>query len=149
MQFYTLNKIVERAMKCFDQSKLVSSCSTTEDSVIADKTKDKIDWCMLPLLVRPYEGGQLPIKRAEKKCQQLESLALAVVKLIKERPLSKNLRIVDFCSGGGHLAILLAYLMPHLEVYLVENKPESLERALNRVQQLQLKNCRFFQGKTI
>ena len=136
-------------MNCFKNSQLVSSCSENASSVIDDKSNDRIDWDMLPLLVRPYEGGQLPIKRALKKCQQLENLALAVIKLVNERPPSKRLRIVDFCSGGGHLAILLAYLMPHLEVYLVENKPESLERALKRVQQLQLKNCRFFQGKII
>ncbi len=28
-------------------------------------------------------------------------------------------RIVDFCSGGGHLGIVLAYLMPTATVYLV------------------------------
>ena len=44
--------------------------------------------------------------------------------------------IVDFCSGGGHLGILLAYLIPKSRVYLVENKDESLRRAFERVQQL-------------
>ena len=47
--------------------------------------------------------------------------------------------------GGGHLAILLAYLLPEATVYLVENKEESLKRAIKRVQRLGLKNCRFFQ----
>ena len=28
-------------------------------------------------------------------------------------------RIVDFCSGGGHLGIVLAYLIPTATVYLV------------------------------
>ena len=43
------------------------------------------------------------------------------------------------------MAILLAYLLPEATVYLVENKEESLKRAIKRVQRLGLKNCRFFQ----
>ena len=45
--------------------------------------------------------------RLEKKCQQLENLASAVIGMAKPGDV-----IVDFCSGGGHLAILLAYLLP-------------------------------------
>ena len=43
---------------------------------------------------------------------------------------------MDFCSGGGHLAILLAYLLPQAKVVLVENKAESLRRAMERIQLL-------------
>ena len=136
-------------MKYFDNCRLISFGTSDVPVTVTEKPKYKIDWSTLPNLVRPYEGGQLPIKRAEKKCQQLENLAHAVIELVNKRDSSERLRVVDFCSGGGHLAILLAYLMPQLEVYLVENKPESLERALNRVQKLQLKNCRFFQGKAL
>ncbi len=75
-----------------------------------------------------------------KKCQQLESMALEVVEIYSEGDV-----IVDFCSGGGHLAILLAYLLPTSTVYLVENKEQSLRRAMQRVDSLGLKNCRFFQ----
>ena len=53
---------------------------------------------------------------------------------------------VDFCSGGGHLAILLAYLLPDATVFLVENKEQSLKRAIKRVQGLGMTNCRFYQG---
>ena len=53
---------------------------------------------------------------------------------------------VDFCSGGGHLAILLAYLLPDATVFLVENKEQSLKRAIDRVQGLAMTNCRFYQG---
>ena len=47
------------------------------------------------------------------------------------------------------MAILLAYLLPEATVYLVENKEESLKRAIKRVQRLGLKNCRFFQVSTV
>ena len=53
---------------------------------------------------------------------------------------------VDFCSGGGHLGILLAYLLPDATIFLVENKEQSLKRAIKRVQSLQMTNCRFYQG---
>ena len=45
---------------------------------------------------------------------QLENMAVAVLKLAKDGD-----RIVDFCSGGGHLGIVLAYLLPKSTVYLV------------------------------
>ena len=117
--------------------------------IVAEKLKYGIDWAVLPPLVSPLEGGKLPAKRAIKKCQQLENLALSVIHLVESRSPTDAITIVDFCSGGGHLGILLAYLLPQSIIYLVENKPESLERAINRVQLLQLKNCRFFQGNVL
>ena len=42
--------------------------------------------------------------------------------------------VVDFCSGGGHLGILVAHLLPGATVCLVENKEESLRRAVERVE---------------
>ena len=117
--------------------------------IIADKLKYGIDWAVIPPLVSPLEGGKLPAKRAIKKCQQLENLALSVIHLVESRSKTDAIKIVDFCSGGGHLGILLAYLLPKSIIYLVENKPESLERAIRRVQQLQLENCRFFQGNIL
>ena len=117
--------------------------------IIADKLKYGIDWAVIPPLVSPLEGGKLPAKRAIKKCQQLENLALSVIHLVESRSKTDTIKIVDFCSGGGHLGILLAYLLPKSIIYLVENKPESLERAIRRVQQLQMKNCRFFQGNIL
>lgn len=100
----------------------------------------KIDWDSLPELVHPL-GGELPQDRLEKKCQQLENLASAVLSIAQPGQV-----LVDFCSGGGHLAILLAYLLPQVTVYLVENKQQSLLRAIKRVQALGLENCRFYQG---
>ena len=81
-----------------------------------DYTSAKIDWNALPELVHPL-GGQLPPERLDKKCQQLENLTAAVKAMARPGQV-----IVDFCSGGGHLAIVLAYLLPEAIVYLVENK---------------------------
>ncbi|CAG7826822.1 unnamed protein product, partial [Allacma fusca] len=115
--------------------------------------EDKIppfDWDSLPHLVHP-EGGQLPVSRVEKKSQQLSNLALMVLKVFHDNyeakfsSTGKKVTIVDFCSGGGHLGILLAYILPQCEVVLVENKEESLRRAENRVKVLGLPNISFFQ----
>lgn len=51
-----------------------------------------------------------------------------------------NATIVDFCAGGGHLGIVVAYLRPDCKVVLVENKEESIERACKRVADLGLSN---------
>jgi len=59
------------------------------------------------------------------------ALPLVGLNVIGRRP-----RVVDFCSGGGHLAILLAHLMPEADVYLVENKEDSLRRAAARIREL-------------
>lgn len=48
--------------------------------------------------------------------------------------------VVDFCCGSGHLGIVIAYLVPSLTVILVDNKEESLRRAKERVEKLNLKN---------
>ena len=81
-----------------------------------DSSPAKIDWNALPELVHPL-GGQLPPERLDKKCQQLENLTAAVIGMARPGQI-----IVDFCSGGGHLGIVLAYLLPEVIVYLVENK---------------------------
>lgn len=82
----------------------------------------------------------LPQQRLLRKRQQLENLANAVVSMA-----CKGNRIIDFCSGTGHLGILLALQLPHCTVILMENKAISLERAKKRAQELNLSNCRFYQ----
>ncbi len=55
-----------------------------------------------------------------------------------DRDESGGLVLVDFCSGGGHLGIVLAHLLKdeNATVCLVENKEESLRRAHRRVKLL-------------
>lgn len=85
-------------------------------------------------------GGQLPTKRIDRKKAQLECLANEVIALSRPGDV-----IVDFCSGTGHLGILLAYLLPNCTIYLLENKEESQQLAMNRVNKLGLNNVVYFQ----
>ena len=53
--------------------------------------------------------------------------------------------IVDFCSGGGHLGLLVSHLAPGARVHMVENKEESLARARARGIDMGLTNVWFYQ----
>ncbi|XP_003701560.1 glutathione S-transferase, C-terminal domain containing [Megachile rotundata] len=98
-----------------------------------------LDWSSIPYDATP-EGGSLPSTRLKKKHEQLENMCKPVIKLAKAGDV-----IVDFCSGSGHLGILIAYLLPYCTVILLENKEESLNRAKERVKKLGLTNVRFYQ----
>eukprot|EP01126_Amoeba_proteus_P044485 TRINITY_DN4944_c0_g2_i14.p2 TRINITY_DN4944_c0_g2~~TRINITY_DN4944_c0_g2_i14.p2 ORF type:complete len:222 (-),score=47.13 TRINITY_DN4944_c0_g2_i14:131-796(-) len=54
--------------------------------------------------------------------------------------------IVDFCCGGGHLAILLAYLYPKCKVIMVDKNDVSLAYAVSRIESLGLDNVSVFYG---
>lgn len=115
---------------------------TSKPIIIASESNDlntSIDWETVPFAALP-DGGNLPEKRLQRKKDQLNGLASEIIKIARNRDC-----IVDFCSGAGHLGILLAYLLPSCKIYLLENKEESLMRAKQRVQQLQLTNVQFFQ----
>ncbi|XP_075153872.1 glutathione S-transferase C-terminal domain-containing protein homolog [Haematobia irritans] len=86
-------------------------------------------------------SSALPLKRLERKREQLQNLANAVASLSVPGD-----RIVDFCSGTGHLGILLALQLPQCTVILLENKPFSLQKAKERAMDLKLKNLRFYQS---
>lgn len=98
-----------------------------------------LDWSIVPFDATP-EGGSLPPARLQRKQEQLQNLCKPVLKLAK----TGNI-IVDFCSGSGHLGILIAYLLPDCTIILLENKEESLNRAKKRVQRLKLTNVKFCQ----
>ncbi|BFZ24480.1 hypothetical protein BsWGS_27519 [Bradybaena similaris] len=98
-----------------------------------------VPWDHLPAGVHPKEGD-VPQSRMDRKCQQLENLVTAVQAVHKSGSI-----LVDFCSGGGHLGILMAYLLPECQVYLVENKEESLLKACSRLESLGLTNVIMYQ----
>ncbi|XP_035180872.1 glutathione S-transferase C-terminal domain-containing protein isoform X2 [Oxyura jamaicensis] len=99
-----------------------------------------IDWTNLPSAVSPGEG-KMSSDRALRKQQQLNNLVAAVTKLVKPGDV-----IVDFCSGGGHVGIVLAYMLPSCQVVLIENKELSLIRAKDRSDELGLNNISFIQA---
>lgn len=110
-----------------------------ELNVTTNEIDLSINWNEIPDGANP-SAGHLPDERMLRKSQQLENLALAVQNIAKEGDL-----IVDFCSGSGHLGILLAHILPKCTVILLENKEQSLLRARTRVQDMGLKNVLFFQ----
>lgn len=110
-----------------------------ELSMSTNKFDFRINWNEIPDGANP-NAGHLPDARMLRKSQQLENLASAVQNIAKEGDL-----IVDFCSGSGHLGILLAHLLPKCTVILLENKEQSLLRARTRVHAMDLKNVLFFQ----
>ncbi|XP_077332794.1 glutathione S-transferase C-terminal domain-containing protein [Lithobates pipiens] len=99
-----------------------------------------IDWESLPAAVSPAQGN-LPSGRAVRKQQQLNNLLSVVKNMAKPGDI-----IVDFCSGGGHVGIVLAYMLPLCQVVLIENKEESLIRAKERSDGLGLSNIWFIQA---
>ncbi|XP_075277509.1 glutathione S-transferase C-terminal domain-containing protein isoform X2 [Opisthocomus hoazin] len=99
-----------------------------------------LDWTNLPSAVSPGEG-KMSRDRALRKQQQLNNLVAVVTKLAKPGDV-----IVDFCSGGGHVGIVLAYMMPSCQVVLIENKELSLARAKDRSDELGLNNVWFIQA---
>lgn len=132
---FTKQEDVEISLKKINKIKLKIS---SEDSSPGQKLI--FDWNNLPHSVLP-EGGDLPEKRLQRKKEQLESLAKEVIAIANDGDV-----IVDFCSGAGHLGLLLAYKLPRCKIILLENKEESLTRAKNRAVILKLKNVSYFQS---
>ncbi|KAM5159513.1 glutathione S-transferase C-terminal domain-containing protein [Callospermophilus lateralis] len=99
-----------------------------------------LDWNGLPAAVSPKEG-KMSSDRALRKQQQLNNLVYVVIKQAKPGD-----RIVDFCSGGGHVGIVLAHILPSCQVILIENKEISLIRAKKRSDDLGLSNIWFIQA---
>ena len=99
-----------------------------------------VDWDGMSDLLKPQRHSQNNIP----KMQQLQSM-LGGVRLCVKRAKSalspdSAIRIVDFCSGGGHLGIFIAHNFPGCEVILVETKWGSLRFAKERIDELGLEN---------
>ena len=82
----------------------------------------------------------------ERKCQQLENFIFLIKSLVSREKFPENATIVDFCSGGGHLGILVAYFYPKFKIILIDNKEESLANALKRIKELDLKNISIYKA---
>ena len=49
-------------------------------------------------------------------------------------------RIVDFCAGGGHFGLAVGAEFPSSQVFIVDYKAESLERAQKRISKGNMQN---------
>ena len=110
---FTRQHEIDRVLGLVEGLGLQLFTSTSDTTPIPGNPVDQIGWSSLPPDVHPM-GGELPPDRAEKKCQQLENMAAAILDLCKDGD-----TVVDFCSGGGHLGILVAFLKPSVTVVLV------------------------------
>jgi hypothetical protein len=135
-RIYTKQKDITNSLRIINNNhiEIVNSLYPFGDEI-------PFDWSKIPSEANPMSGA-LPENRAYRKCDQLENLAKAVIKLVG----AKQCRIVDFCSGSGHLGILLAHLLPNSTVILVENKELSLVRAKERIVKMQLDNVIILQS---
>lgn len=134
-QFYTKQENIDA---CFEIINEMNIDLNWEDLTFGHDVD--FDWSAVPFDAQP-EGSQLPEKRLERKSQQLENLTKAVLKIAKH-----NDHIVDFCSGSGHLGLILAHSLPRCIIVLLENKEESLNRARERAIKLKLSNVVFCQS---
>ncbi|XP_077461123.1 glutathione S-transferase C-terminal domain-containing protein isoform X2 [Stigmatopora argus] len=99
-----------------------------------------LPWESLPDAIHPTEGKMSNIRTVRKR-QQLNNLVAMVTQLAKP-----GYVVVDFCSGTGHVGIVLAHALPQCQVLLIENKEESLIRAHLRSAELGLQNIGFIQA---
>ncbi|XP_025075828.1 glutathione S-transferase C-terminal domain-containing protein homolog [Pogonomyrmex barbatus] len=132
-RIYTRQEDIEHSLQLVEDMKISMQLD------IEPFGKMDLNWSDIPFDATP-EGGSLPPARLQRKQEQLQNLCKPVLKLAKA-----GNTIVDFCSGSGHLGILIAYLLPHCTIILLENKEESLNRAKKRVQKLKLTNVKFYQ----
>ncbi|XP_054745160.1 glutathione S-transferase C-terminal domain-containing protein homolog [Anastrepha obliqua] len=132
-RIFTEQSEVDAALNKLERLKLQFSSDTANTY-----DKNHIDWDVIE--PEHEKSSALPRERIIRKRQQLQNVANAVISLAKPGE-----RIVDFCSGTGHLGILLALELPKCVIILMENKAISLERAKLRATELGLKNCRFYQ----
>ncbi|XP_076642020.1 glutathione S-transferase, C-terminal domain containing [Halictus rubicundus] len=133
-RIFTRQEDVEQALEVFKSLNIDTMLDSEPFAVELN-----LNWSLVPFHATP-EGGSLPPTRLKRKQAQLQNMCKPVIKLAKEGDV-----IVDFCSGSGHLGILLAYLLPDCTIILLDNKEESLNRAKERVKKLSLTNVRFYQ----
>ncbi len=153
MRYFTKQNQIQAALEVLQTGGMLEPMEAGLGPEMRELMEPLVDWMGLPPLVRP-EG--VPESRREKKCDQLANLLQMVMFIYKQRrsgddghsepPHSEPpLKIVDFCAGGGHVGILVAWILPHCHVILVENKEESVRRAQERVEKLKLSNISVFQ----
>lgn len=87
-----------------------------EPCTVLLNSSTSLPWTDYPDCVLPSTHiGGVPDKRASRKLEQLENMVAAVMSIVQLRQ-KESYAIVDFCSGGGHLGIILAYLLPRCQV---------------------------------
>lgn len=93
-----------------------------------------VPWNFLPRQLDPAHGA-LNENRALRKRQQISNIIHYVSRLLRD-----DFKIVDFCGGGGHISLVLAWIFPKIHVTLLDKNEVSLALAQKRKQELGLTN---------
>eukprot|EP01122_Echinamoeba_exundans_P014809 TRINITY_DN6794_c0_g1_i1.p1 TRINITY_DN6794_c0_g1~~TRINITY_DN6794_c0_g1_i1.p1 ORF type:complete len:627 (-),score=65.28 TRINITY_DN6794_c0_g1_i1:8-1822(-) len=101
-----------------------------DDNDLLD-TEIVVPWDQLPAELDPASGGLNP-ERARKKRRQIDNLVRFARCILKD-----GSKVVDFCGGGGHLAIVFGWMFPHVEVHLVDRNAVHLALAQKRITKLE------------
>ncbi|KAL5262453.1 hypothetical protein ACHWQZ_G007997 [Mnemiopsis leidyi] len=121
-----------------DDSVLVKMEKISEDFVYHELDDTPVSWDSLNDLLKPQRNSA----NNTNKMHQLKSILAGVHLCVRELKLRNlpQIRIVDFCSGAGHLGIFLAHNFPDCQVMLIETKWGSLRYAKERIDKLGLTN---------
>ena len=134
--------------------------SSLARSFLSASSRSPVDWSRLPAMLVP--GTHMRSDRAQRKQHQLQNMIQAVRAVIQRLgPIDaassesasavsagvppspppalppRRLVIVDFCCGSGHLGFPLAWLFPQCDVILVERNATAIQRAKERLAELQ------------
>ena len=103
------------------------------------------DWRSIPpqLDVAHTLGGAVPADRGARKRQQILNVVLFVTPFLIHNPKAV---VVDFCCGGAHQTLPLAYRFPEARFILLDAKQKSLDVAEQRVAAAGLRNIRVVCG---
>lgn len=124
---FTKQHELDQAIRKIDAMKICTTATSTHRAYKGNVVHSRA-WTNLPAYVLP-EPEQIPESRLDRKREQLFCLAKEVAELSTPGDV-----IVDFCSGAGHLGILIAHQLSECLVILLENKEESAMRAKERIE---------------
>jgi len=128
-----LTEVIEKIKKIDKLENFTRIKSTQHTRIWAE------EWNSIHEKMHP-SSGELSGKRLSNKLGQLQSMFTHLCDMI-ETSKKKQVTLVDFCAGGGHQSLPLAAIFPQkLNVVILENKQQSLERGAVRAGLAGLKN---------
>lgn len=99
-----------------------------------EPSESLVQWESLPSQVDP--SNYLPASRADKKRAQIDHMVRGFSCL----KLEDQSVVVDFCSGGGHLGLVLAAMFPTITVLCLDRNPRNCARVVQRKAEAGLTN---------
>lgn len=119
-----------------ETKKIVSGGKEIEVRVGEEESigENLLPWKLLPAQLDPSTGS-LNAERALRKRQQISNIVHYVSRLVED-----DFEIIDFCGGGGHISLVLAWVFPNTRVTLIDRNEVSLAFAEKRKKELGITN---------